>query len=154
MTNWCIWALLLCFSCIIPLSAQSPAKPAKEVLKAKPPKMHKVAMFGIGVSFTDSVVYQTELQVLDSVWIQPSHNFLEDRSLYSFQLQCFMELQGVKNSICSVVFDKNVNRVRRKWNKVNKRHRQSETQHFRVVPLSEFKFKPEEYRPVIVEETE
>ena len=109
-------------------------------------------MFGVGISFTDSVVYETEIQVLDSVWVNPDHNFLEDRSLYSLQLQYFMEHQGVKNAVCTVLFNKKESSLKSKWEKIRKRHTQSEAQRFKIVPLTEFRFQPEEYRPIIIHE--
>lgn len=130
-----IWAM--------PLSAQR---------RQREPKMQGAAMFGVGISFTDSVVYQTEIQQLDSVWIQPAHKFLEDRTLYSLQLQYFMERQGVKNSVCAVYFAKNKRKLQRQWEKIRKRHTVASTQNFRLVPESEFRFRGEEYRPVIVQE--
>ena len=112
--------------------------------------LQPTALFGVGISFTDSVVYQTEVQELDTAWITKTHKFLMDRSLYSLQLQFWMEQQGVKNSICTVLFDKKKNRLQKKWNKISKRHQQNEAQRFKVVPLSDFRFKTEEYRPITI----
>ena len=137
---------LLVFSCLQPLAVMAGG--------GKTPKMQKVAMFGVGISFTDSVVYETEIQVLDSVWVNPDHNFLEDRSLYSLQLQYFMEHQGVKNAVCTVLFNKKESSLKSKWEKIRKRHTQSEAQRFKIVPLTEFRFQPEEYRPIIIREDE
>lgn len=148
--------LLLCLTCSLPLSARpkDKGKAKKEPVsyKQEEPVMKPVSMFGVGISFTDSVVYMTELQRVDSAWITPSKKFLMDRSLYSLQLQYYMEHQGVKNSICSVFFSKSAGKVKRQWTKIRKRHEQSPTQRFKIVPLSDFRFQAEEYRPIIIEE--
>lgn len=144
MTRTILFVLAL--SCLMPLAMMAGG--------GKAPKMQSVAMFGVGISFTDSVVYETEIQMLDSVWVNPDHDFLEDRTLYSLQLQYFMEQQGVKNAVCTVLFSKKQSSLQGKWEKIRKRHTQSETQRFKIVPLSEFRFKPEEYRPVIIHEDE
>ena len=138
--------ILLAFSCLLPLAVMADG--------GKVPKMQRVAMFGVGISFTDSVVYETEVQVLDSVWVNPGHDFLEDRTLYSLQLQYFMEQQGVKNAVCTVLFNKSPSSLKSQWEKIRKRHTQSESQRFKIVPLSEFRFRPEEYRPIIIHEDE
>lgn len=140
-------SLLLLILFLLPLSAMAGGD-------GKAPKMQKVAMFGVGISFTDSVVYETEIQVLDSVWLSRDRGFLEDRTLYSLQLQYYMERQGVKNAVCTVLFNKSQSSLKSKWEKIRKRHTQSESQRFKIVPLSEFRFQPEEYRPVIIHEDE
>ena len=155
MRNIVITLLLLCLT--MPLSAGNPKAPKKKEAKeavGKEPTMQRIAIFGVGVSFTDSIVYQTEVQMLDSAWIEPDHKFLHDRSLYSLQLQYYMERQGIKNSICTVLFHRNPNRLQRKWERIRKRHQKHTAQRFKQMSLSDFKFTGEEYRPVMIEERE
>ena len=147
--------LLFCLACALPLSAQPKGKgkaKKEQVVKQKEPVMKPVSMFGVGVSFTDSVVYQTEVQRVDSAWITTSPTLLMDRALYSLQLQYYMEHQGVKNSVCAVFFSKSAGKMQRLWKKIRKRHEQAPTQRFKIVPLSDFRFQAEEYRPIITEE--
>ena len=161
--NMAVWmkepfflVLLFCLTCSLPLSAKpkdkSRAKKEQVSYKQQEPVMKPVSIFGLGISFTDSVVYLTEVQRLDSAWITPSKHFLMDRALYSLQLQYYMEHQGVKNSICSVIFNKGASKTKRQWAKIRKRHEQSPDQRFKIVPLSDFRFQAEEYRPIMMEE--
>lgn len=125
-----------------------------EVHAKKKPEMRRIYIFGFGASFTDSVACQTDIQMLDSAWIEPSHKFLVDRSLYSLQLQNHMEsVQQCKNAVCTVFFDQNRRRLQRTWNKLKKRYAKADGLLFSVVPEDRFHFKAEEYRPIVVEET-
>ena len=114
--------------------------------------MTRVYMFGFAASFTDSVAYQTDVQQIDSAWLD-EHKFLVDRSLYSLQLQYHLEGKEHKqNTTCTVFFNTNRRRLERTWRKVHKRYEQSEGLHLTALPKTSFAFKAEEYRPIIIEE--
>ena len=55
---------------------------------AKKPKT--VYVMGVSFSFSDSVVYFTEVQKMDSIVFREDHNFLPDRQHYSYELSNFM----------------------------------------------------------------
>lgn len=116
------------------------------------PKVQRTAMFGFATSFKDSVVCLTEIQTLDSAWIEPSHKFLMDRSLYSLQLQMYLESKGYKNAICTVFFDKDQRKLARTWRKMRRRyHKGFREFRYKLISAGEFSFHAEEYRPVIIE---
>jgi len=118
----------------------------------KRPKMRRVYMFGFAASFTDSVACQTTIQPVDSAWLD-DHGFLIDRSLYSLQLQYYMEHEeGVKNATPTVFFHKKQRKLNRLWEKVNKRYMAAQELILHEVPEEKFRFKCEEYRPVTIEE--
>ena len=62
---------------------------------------HKpVYAFGVSASFTDTVIYYTEIQMLDSVALD-KNGFLPHRELYSYQLKNYLEdNQLQQNSTC------------------------------------------------------
>lgn len=135
-----IFVALLCMA--MPLSAAK-----------KEPRVQKVYMFGFGASLTDSVACQTQVQAVDSAWLD-THDLLIDRSLYSIQLQFYVEQnEGVKNPICSVFFNKNERKVRKQWSKIKRRYEADPNVKLRQIAEDKFRFKAEEYRPVVVEET-
>jgi len=120
---------------------------------AKKPEMTRVYIFGFAASFVDSVAYQTDVQQLDSAWIEPAHKFLVDRSLYSLQLQYYLERdEGKKNTVCTVFFDTNPRKLQKRWNKVKNRYEKAEG--LRLTPLTadRFRFKAEEWKEIIQEE--
>ena len=48
---------------------------------------------GASISFSDSIVYFTEIQKMDSVSLQKSTKFLPDRQHYAYELKDYMALQ-------------------------------------------------------------
>ncbi|MCR4993859.1 MAG: hypothetical protein K6A32_00515 [Bacteroidales bacterium] len=122
---------------------------------SKEPRMTRVYMFGFSASLTDSTAFQTDIQTLDSAWIDPSHKFLIDRALYSLQLQYHVEVQEHrKNTVCTVFFGTNLRKVQRRWAKVRKRYENDPALRYQILPEERFRFKAEEYKPVIIGEPE
>ena len=114
--------------------------------------MKRVYIFGFSASLTDSTAFQTDIQVLDSAWID-AHKFLLDRALYSLQLQSHVEAQEHhKNTICTIYFNTKPRKLQRKWAKVKKRYEKDPALKYEILPRERFAFKAEEYRPVIIGE--
>ena len=55
-----------------------------------------VYAFGIAASFTDTVVYFTDIQILDSAKVS-KEGFLTHRDLYSYQLKNYVEDNGLQD---------------------------------------------------------
>lgn len=126
-----------------------------DVWAQKTPVVSRVYVFGFAASFTDSIACQTEIQQLDSAWIEPSHEFLIDRSLYGLQLQNHMSsVEGCRNAICSIFFNKNPRKLQRTWKKVKKRYEKAEGLRFSVIPAQRFSFTAEEYHEVTIGDVE
>ena len=114
------------------------------------PKMTKVYMFGFGASFIDSVSCQTQLQMIDSAWVD-AHGMLADRSLYSLQLQSYLEqTKGVKSPVCTIFFGKNERKMQKLWAKVKRRYEGVQNLIHEVVPIDSFRLAAEEYREIII----
>lgn len=63
-----------------------------------------VYIVGVSASFTDSLVYFTEIQLLDSVRLD-KNKMLPERSQYSYQLKNYLENEeGLTNRTCFVYF--------------------------------------------------
>mgnify|MGYP006988859237 CR=1 FL=1 len=116
------------------------------------PRMTRVYMFGFGASFIDSVSCQTQLQQIDSAWMD-AHGMLADRSLYSLQLQSYMEqTKGVKSPVCTVFFGKKESKMQKLWAKVKRRYEGVQNLIHEVLPADSFRLVAEEYRPIIITE--
>lgn len=85
-------------------------------------KLTPTYMFGVVTSFNDSVVYFTEIQRLDSTWINTKNNFLYSRENYSFQLRDYMKGTGVEVPTCTVIFAEKRSDVEKKYLKFKKRY--------------------------------
>ena len=68
-------------------------------------------------SFTDTVVYFTDIQILDSAKVS-KEGFLAHRELYSYQLKNYLEdNQLQENSTCMIYFSE----TERSWKKKQRR---------------------------------
>lgn len=123
------------------------------LLAAHKPHVQKVYMFGFAASFTDSIAYQTDVQTVDSAWLEGKNDFLVDRSLYSLQLQYYVESKLKNtNSICAVFYHKSPRKLQKMWNKVKKRYEKAEGLELRQIARTDFAFTAEEYKPIEHEE--
>lgn len=104
----------------------------------------KVYMFGFSASFTDSLVYITDIQDVDSVIIEPKTDFLVNRSAYGNQLQFFLaEKMNRPNTTCVVFFNKKQDELQKQYNKILKRYKNSNQTIVKNLTRDEFRFTPE-----------
>ena len=64
-----------------------------------------VYAFGIAASFTDTVVYFTDIQILDSAKVS-KEGFLTHRDLYSYQLKNYVEDNGLQEKEATKILSK------------------------------------------------
>lgn len=104
----------------------------------------KVYMFGFSASFNDSLVYITDIQAVDSVILEPKTEFLVGRTAYGNQLQFFLtDHKERPNTTCVVFFDKKLENIRKKYNKVMKRYKNNDATILKTLTQEEFRFVPE-----------
>ncbi|MBP5195826.1 MAG: hypothetical protein J6035_00255 [Bacteroidaceae bacterium] len=110
------------------------------------PKPCTVYMFGVGVSFTDSIAYLTEVHPVTPAYIETSTGFLYDRSLYALQLKNLLEEKyHLPNTTCVVFFSKSKKKSERKREKVRNGYLGSEAVTVMRMPKEIFTFFPEEW---------
>lgn len=106
---------------------------------------HKpVYAFGVAASFNDSVVYCTEIQVLDSTALD-KNGFLPKRDLYSYQLKNYLEYDLKKpDYTCMIYFSENKKKLEKEAVKVKAKYKKS-TMVLQAITSDKFSFKkPEE----------
>lgn len=107
-------------------------------------KTEKVYMFGFSASFNDSLVYITDIQAVDSVEIEPKTDFLVGRTAYGNQLQFYLaDYKERPNTTCVVFFDKKEDKLRKRYNKILKRYKNSKETILKNLTRDEFSFKRE-----------
>ena len=79
-------------------------------------------MFGFASSFSDSTVYMTSVQRVDSVYLTHKKLFLDNRENYSLQLKEYLESIGAPKRTCIVIFDRNFKKAEKKWTKLYERY--------------------------------
>lgn len=105
-----------------------------------------VYIFGVSASFNDSIVYFTDIQVLDSAWIDDKTNFLMNRSDYSIQLRDHLSALGNGTRTCLVSFATKEKDILKKYAKMRakltktKKKQSTKVFDFREIDSEEFKF--------------
>ena len=105
----------------------------------------KVFMFGFAASFNDSTVYFTDIQEVDSVWLETKNKFLYSRDNYSYQLKDHLKGIGQEHPACLVVFAEKKKDAARKDVKMRKRYVSNKKgQHLyniKYINANDFRFK-------------
>ena len=104
-----------------------------------------VYAFGISASFTDSVVYFTDIQILDSAKVS-KEGFLTQRELYSYQLKNYLEdNQLQQNSTCMIYFSENRKKLEKEATKILNKYKRNKRITVSKIESEKFHFtKPEE----------
>ncbi len=102
-------------------------------------KQQPVYLMGFAASFNDSIVYLTDIQLMDSAYIEPKNKFLYARDSYSFQLKEYLEKNGIKNPTCVTLFANSQKAIEKKYLKLNKRY--TKGNHYQVNYLNQSQFR-------------
>lgn len=126
--------LLLLVSCAASLSVS-----AKKKQNQKP-----VYVFGVSTSFTDSITYRTDIQLLDSVF-PDANKFLAEREVFSYQLKNYLEMdRKLTDRTCMIFFNTNGKKLSKELLKLQARWKKQNTL-VQVIDGKDFKFvKPED----------
>jgi hypothetical protein len=99
-----------------------------------------VYAFGVSASFTDSVIYFTDIQVLDSAKIS-KEGFLSQRELYSYQLKNYMiSSQLQQNSTCMIYFSANKTKLEKESGKLQAKYKKDKTVVVSRIDAAKFSF--------------
>lgn len=91
------YLILLCAICTMTVFNISTAQAKNRLV----PKMY---MFGFSASFNDSTVYLTDIQEVDSAWVDEKTNFLQGRDIYGQQLKDYLAASMQPDRICFVIY--------------------------------------------------
>lgn len=111
------------------------------------PKLTKIYMVGIAASFNDSTLYVTDIQEVDSAWIDSKRGFLWGRDGYSLQLKEHLQSKGITRYTCFVSFAKTRAKAEKKFLKFRKKYTGKVKYDINHIDINSFKFtaiKPQE----------
>lgn len=126
-------------------------------VSAKRKMMPQVYIFGFSAAFTDSIVYMTNVQAVDSAWIDTKTKFLLGRDSYTYQLKNFFtQKQNLQNRTCMVFFATDRSDAEKKYLKMKRKYTTEAKNKYdvRYIDESDFRFKAvdmsdEEEQPVV-----
>ncbi len=114
-------------------------------VSAKGKAVPSIYIFGFSASFTDSVVYFTNVQKVDSAWLDTKTKFLLGRENYSYQLKNFLaDKRQEPNRTCLVVYGRTRKEAEKKYAKMKKLYIEKSKGMYDVKFINEtdFKFLP------------
>ncbi len=121
-----------------------------QAAQAKGTMLPKAYLYGFIANFTDSVVYFTDIQEVDSVWYDKKTKFLLGRSSYSAQLKNYFTYTLNKpNSTCIVSFGLTRKAAEKKYAKLKKQYTDKHAGAYEIRSLNEneFRFTPVNMAP-------
>lgn len=108
-----------------------------------------IYIFGTSASFNDSVVYITEIQILDSAWVDEKSGFLEGRSGYSNQLKNHFSIAGNDGRTNLVSFATTEKAILKKYERMRKKFHGTKKHplnyDIRILDEEEFRFTTEQH---------
>ena len=106
---------------------------------AQKKKDNGVYIAGVSASFKDSLVYFTDIQLVDSIKLD-KNKLLPERQQYSYQLKTYLENKyGTSNRTCFIYFDTNKEKLSKSMKKMKDKYQKGGKSIVRQVD-SEFKF--------------
>lgn len=126
-------------------------------ISAKSKVVPRMYMFGFSASFTDSIVYFTNVQAVDSAWVESRGNFLQGRDNYSYQLKnYFANTQNMPNRTCVVIYAMTKKKAEEKFMKMKRKYTVKAKTPFdvRFINENDFTFKAIDMSPYNDEESE
>ncbi len=100
----------------------------------------KVYIAGVAASFSDSIVYFTEVQVVDSV-VLDKNGFLPGRSQYSAQLKSYIEdHESLPNRVPIIYFSDKKEKLDKQMKKIKDKYIKGKKSYIRELKSDVFKF--------------
>ena len=124
-------------------------------VSAKNIMVPKAYMFGFVASFNDSIIFMTDIQEVDSVWVQDKKKLLAGRSSYAWQLREFFSKNfNLTNRTCVVISDVSRKKVEKKYAQMKKQYVVKGAGKYDVhyTDASEFRFTPVNMEDPVVEQ--
>ena len=106
-----------------------------------------IYVYGFAASFNDSTVYFTELQQLDSAYVDSKTKFLYGRENYSYQFQDYLDQQGWKHAVCVTSYGLTKKEAEKKFFNQRKKYVDKGKFYIKYLKSSDFSFqaiKPED----------
>lgn len=104
-------------------------------------KQQPVYMFGFATSFVDSIAYITEIQLIDSAYVDTKTTFLIGRSGYSMEFQDYLDKnENCKHPVTSILFGKKKEKMEKRRLSLIQRYEKD----FKLKTVA-YSFHPESY---------
>lgn len=110
-------------------------------------KMTTVYMYGFATSFNDSTVYFTEIQQIDSAYVDSKTKFLYSRENYSYQLQDYLESIGFSYPTCITSFALSRKDAEKKYLNLRQKYLKEGNYTIKMLKQTDFQYRAIPYIP-------
>lgn len=108
----------------------------------------KIYAFGFSASFNDSVVYISDIQEIDSVWVTTRNDFLVNRYSYSNQLREFLaEKRHDADRTCIISYAFKKKDIEKKYIKLKQKYTKNGDFEVKTLTNADFLFKRLDFNP-------
>lgn len=103
-----------------------------------PSRSKYVYAFGVATSFADSLVYFTNVQLLDSAKI--TDGLLKNRPAYTYQMKNYFDSLKIENRVCMIYYSSSKAVLEKKFKQISSRAIRKGG-YFQIIDPKDFRFK-------------
>lgn len=100
-----------------------------------------IFVYGFAASFNDSTIYFTDIQQIDSAYIDSKTKFLYSRENYSYQLRDYLDKLGFKNATCTTSFAMTKKEAEKKYLALRKKYLEGGKYNINYLKEHDFQYK-------------
>lgn len=120
----------------------------QETMAQRMKMVPKIYAFGFSASFNDSVVYISDIQEIDSVWVTTRNDFLVNRYSYSNQLREFLaEKRHDADRTCIISYAFKKKDIEKKYIKLKQKYTKNGDFEVKTLTNADFLFKRLDFNP-------
>ena len=108
-------------------------------------KKANIYAFGFSASFTDSIVYFTDIQQIHNVMFERKTHFLENREAYSHQLKDYFLKQGQPSRIIVFYYNTKQKNIEKKFRNLKRKYSKDGKYDIKHLSINDFKFELVDY---------
>lgn len=103
-------------------------------------KPTKLYVYGFAATFNDSTVYFTNIEEIDTAWVDTKSKFLYSRDNYSYQFRDYLKSQGVGHPTCITGYATSRKVAEKKYTSLKRRYTSKGNYNIKYVTESEFRY--------------
>ncbi len=103
-------------------------------------KPTKLYVYGFAATFNDSTVYFTNIEEIDTAWVDTKSKFLYSRDNYSYQFRDYLKSQGVSHPTCITGYATSRKAAEKKYTALKRRYTSKGNYNIKYVTESEFRY--------------
>ena len=97
-------------------------------------KPTRLYVYGFAATFNDSTVYFTNIEEIDTAWVDTKSKFLYSRDNYSYQFRDYLKSQGVAHPTCITGYATSRKEAEKKYTALKRRYTSKGKYNIKIIP--------------------